>query len=173
MSVSLKLPLVLVDDADLVRVSEENPGYQFEREEDGTLTVSPTFTSGGARSGEAYFQLRAYAKARGGRAFDSNAGFAIGPHRAIKSPDASWVTQSRIDSLNEIELAGFWPLSPDVAIEVRSISDDFRETVAKIKLYMRHGSRYAVAIDPFTREGVERGEAPEGLSLDFDAIIDA
>jgi hypothetical protein len=40
MSVSLKLPLVLVDDADLVRVSEENPGYQFECEEDGRLTVS-------------------------------------------------------------------------------------------------------------------------------------
>jgi hypothetical protein len=57
MAVSLKLPLVLVDDADLVRVSEENPGYQFEREDDGTLTVSPTFTSGGARSGAAFFQL--------------------------------------------------------------------------------------------------------------------
>jgi Uma2 family endonuclease len=173
MAVSLKLPLVLVDDADLVRVSEENPGYQFEREEDGTLTVSPTFTSGGARSGAAFFQLYEYAKAYGGRAFDSNAGFAIGPHRAIKSPDASWVSQSRIDSLNEIELAGFWPLSPDVAIEVRSISDDFRDTVAKIELYMRHGSRYAVAIDPFTRDVVERGEAPQAVSLDFDAIIDA
>jgi hypothetical protein len=38
---------------------------------------------------------------------------------------------------------------------------------------MRHGSQYTVAIDPFTREVVERGEAPEGLSLDFDAIIGA
>jgi Uma2 family endonuclease len=75
--------------------------------------------------------------------------------------------------LNEIELAGFWPLSPDVAIEVRSISDDFRDTVAKIGLYMRHGSQYAVAIDLFTREVVERGQAPEGLALDFDAIIGA
>ncbi len=48
MAVSLKLPLVLVDDADLVRVSAENPGYQFEREENGTLTVSPNFTNSGA-----------------------------------------------------------------------------------------------------------------------------
>jgi len=173
MAVSLKLPLVLVDDADLVRVSEENPGYQFEREEDGTLTVSPTFTRGGGQSGRAYYQLQTYAMHAGGEAFDSNAGFAIGPHRAIKSPDASWVSQSRIDSLNEIEVAGFWPLSPDVAIEVKSVSDDFRDTVAKIEFYMRHGSQYTVAIDPFTREVVERGEAPEGLSLDFDAIIDA
>jgi hypothetical protein len=38
---------------------------------------------------------------------------------------------------------------------------------------MENGTRYAVAIDPFTREVVERGEPPDGLSLDFDAIIDA
>ena len=131
MAVSLKLPLLLVDDADLVRVSAENPGYQFEREEDGTLTVSPTFTNGGARSGEAYFQLRIHANSAGGRAFDSNTGFAIGPHRAIKSPDAAWVSRARIDSLNETELAGFWPLSPDVAIEVASASDAFDDVIAR------------------------------------------
>ena len=85
MVISLHLPLVLVDDDDLVRVSEENPGYQFEREDDGTLTVSPNDTIGGGRSGKAY----------------------------------------------------------------------------------------AVAIDPVTREVVERGVAPAGLTLHFDAIIDA
>ncbi len=173
MAVSLKLPLVLVDDADLVRVSAENPGYQFEREEDGTLTVSPTFTNGGARSGEAYFQLRLHANSAGGRAFDSNTGFAIGPHGAIKSPDAAWVSRARIDALNETELAGFWPLCPDVAIEVASASDAFDDVIAKLELYVRHGAAYAVAIDPRTRGVVERGRSPDGLSLDFDAIIDA
>jgi hypothetical protein len=34
-------------------------------------------------------------------------------------------------------------------------------------------SRYAVAIDPETRKIVDRGEAPPGLLLDFDAIMDA
>jgi Uma2 family endonuclease len=172
MSVSLKLPLVLVDDDDLVRVSEENPGYQFEREEDGTLTVSPTFTMGGARSGRAYYQLYVYAQRAGGEAFDSNAGFKIGPRAAIKSPDASWVSQDRISSLTEVELARFWPLSPNVAIEVKSASDNFRDTIAKIEFYMKHGTRYAVAIDPATREVVERGEPPEGLTLDFGVIIE-
>jgi Uma2 family endonuclease len=173
MSVSLKLPLVLVDDDDLVRVSEENPGYQFEREEDGTLTVSPTFTLGGGQSGRAYYQLETYARSAGGAAFDSNAGFEIGPRRAIKSPDASWVSENRIDALTQIQRARFWPLSPDVAIEVNSSSDDFRDTVAKIEFYMKHGTRYAVAIDPTTREVVELGVPPDGLVLDFDRIIDA
>jgi len=173
MAVSLKIPLVVVDDADLVRVSRENPGYQFEREEDGTLTVSPNFTRGSAQSGEAYYQLRNYADLAGGEAFESSAGFKIGRRGAVKSPDASWVSQPRIDTLTEEELAGLWPLSPDVAIEVRSASDDFKDTVAKIRFYRRNGTQYAVAIDPETREVVERGSSPPGLALNFDSIIDA
>jgi Uma2 family endonuclease len=173
MAVSLKLPIVIACDDDLVRISKENPGYQFELEEDGTLTVSPNYTKGGAKSGEAYFQLRKYAKTAGGEAFDSSAGFKIGSRGAVKSPDASWVSAARIATLTAEEYATFWPLSPDVAIEVRSWSDDFAEIVAKIKFYMRHGSHYAVAVDPTTREVVERGQAPSGLVLDFDAIIDA
>lgn len=173
MAVSLKIPLVVVDDAALVRVSRENPGYQFEREEDGTLTVSPNFTRGGARSGQAFKQLDTYAQSAGGEAFDSSAGFRIGRRGAVKSPDASWVSQPRIDTLTEEELAGFWPLSPDVAIEVRSASDDFKDTVAKIRFYCKNGTRYAAAIDPDTREVVEGGSPPPGLVLDFDAIIEA
>jgi Uma2 family endonuclease len=153
MAVSLKIPLVVGDDADLVRVSRENPGYQFEREEDGTLTVSPNFTRGCAKSGEAYAQLRVYAEKAGGEAFDSSAGFKIGTRGAVKSPDASWVRQPRIDSLTDEELAGFWPLCPDVAIEVRSASDTFKVTVAKIEFYrgseagcerLRPGTRPAI-----------------------------
>jgi hypothetical protein len=93
MAISLKIPLVLVDDDDLVRVSRENPGYRFEREEDGTLTVGPNFTVGGAQSGKAYYQLFVCASRAGGMAFDSSAGFRIGARGAVKSPDASWVAE--------------------------------------------------------------------------------
>jgi Uma2 family endonuclease len=171
MAVSLKLPLVLIDDADLVRVSEENPGYQFEREENGTLTVSPTLANSGAQSAEATYQLIVYAKRAGGRVFDSSTGFRIG--RAVKCPDAAWVSAERIERLSESERSGFWPGSPDVAIEVKSASDVFAKIIAKLHFYMKHGSRYAVAIDPGTRKIVELGEAPPGLSLDFDAIMNA
>lgn len=58
-------------------------------------------------------------------------------------------------------------------IEVRSESDDFRDTVAKIEQYIERGSAYAVAIDPATRRVIELGAAPADLALDFDAIIDA
>jgi hypothetical protein len=109
----------------------------------------------------------------GGKAFDSNTGFAIGPQQRIFSPDASWVSQPRIDALTPAEGAGFWPLSPDVIIEVKSDTDAFDDTVTKIALFIERGSGYAVAIDPETREVVELGTITDGLGLDFDAIIDA
>jgi hypothetical protein len=56
---------------------------------------------------------------------------------------------------------------------VKSDSDTFAETLAKVQLFVERGTRYAVAIDPTTREVVEVGKRPDGLELDFDAIIDA
>ncbi len=173
MSVVLKTPLVIANDADLVRVSRENPGYRFEREADGAVVVSPTNTRGGAKSAEACGQLRDYKKRVGGNAFDSNTGFAIGPASRVYSPDASWVSQLRIDAIDPALREGFWPISPDVVIEVTSKSDRFSETVEKIQAFVDRGTVYAVAIDPATREVVEIGVAPPDLALDFDAIIDA
>jgi Uma2 family endonuclease len=173
MAIALRTPLIIVTDDDLVRASRANPGYRFEREEDGTIIVSPTRTKGGAKSLEAAAQLRDYRKTAGGKAFDSSTGFAIGPEKRVYCPDASWVSQRRIDALTGIEAAGFWPISPDVAIEVRSEPDDFRATCSKIEAFIERGSSYAVALDPQTREIAVLGSAPPGLVLDIDAIIDA
>jgi len=173
MAVWLRAPLVVENDADLIRVSRENPGYRFEREEDGTIVVNPTHTKDGAKSLAAAVQLHAYAKREGGKAFDSSSGFAIGPKKRLYVPDASWVSASRIRAIAPEAAETFWPLSPDIVIEVASNSDLFSDVVAKIERYIERGTRYAVAIDPRTREVVERGVAPSDLQLEFDAIIDA
>lgn len=173
MPIVLKTPIVLVSDDDLVRVSRENPGYQFERDVDGSIVVSPTHSRGGAKSARALVQLDRYRERVGGVVFDSSTGFAVGPGLRILSPDASWVSQARIDALSPADADGFWPLSPDVTIEVRSGSDRFESTIEKIDLYIERGSSYAAAIDPQTREVVERGTPPPGLALNFDDIIDA
>lgn len=173
MAVLLKTPLIIRNDADLIRVSKSHPGYRFEREADGAIFVSPTSTNDGARSAEALVQLAAYAKRYGGKAFDSSTGFAVGPGQTIRSPDASWVSAERIASLEPHQRTGFWPISPDVAIEVRSRTDDIEELVAKTRAYLERGTRYAVALDPQSREAHEFGQRPDGLILDFDAIFDA
>jgi Uma2 family endonuclease len=173
MAIALNTPLILVDDDDLLRVSRENSAYCFERESDGTIIVSPHYTNGGRKSGEVYGQLRDYGKLCGGQAFDSSTGFHIGPGKRTWAPDASWVSQARIDALTAQQKVKYWPISPDVAIEVKSETDDFAETVERIEIFMECGSRYAVAINPQTREVQQRGTPPPRLELDFDAIIDA
>jgi Uma2 family endonuclease len=173
MQIALRPPIRLETDEDLVRVSRDNPGYTFEREEDGTIIVSPTSTDGCGKSMEASGQLRDYAKVAGGKAFDSNTGFGVGPGERVLSPDASWLSRERIDALTPDERKIFWAISPDVVIEVASDSDTFAKVVRKIEIFIERGSRYAVAIDPRTREVRELGTPPPGLALDFDAIIDA
>jgi Uma2 family endonuclease len=166
------IPLQASDD-DLIRIGKENPGYQVEREEDGTVTMSPTHTRTSSKCVEAAAQLRDYAKRVGGKAFGPDAGFAIGPGKRLKCPDASWASPKTIAAIPPKDYGGFWPVSPDVAIEVKSDTDDFIDTLDKVEMYRDRGSQYAVAIDPETREVQERGAPPPGLQLDFDAIIDA
>jgi Uma2 family endonuclease len=173
MVITLKPPIDGSDDA-LTRFSRDNPGYRIERGEDGTVTMSPTHTKGGAKSGEAFAQLYLFGKAVGGKAFDSSTGFAVGPGKRVLSPDASWVNRPRIDDLARSGAdKGFWPLSPDVAIEIKSDTDDFQETVAHAEHLRERGSTYAVAINPETRERREFGTPPPEFRLDFDAIVDA
>jgi Uma2 family endonuclease len=169
---AIVIPLKATDD-ELIRIGDANPGYKVEREEDGTVTMSPTRTRTSFKTLEAAFQLKLYAKKVGGEAAGPDAGFSVGPGEALKCPDASWASPETIASIPLDELDGFWPISPDVAIEVQSQTDRFATTVAKVEMYRERGSKYAVAINPETRDVQERGTPPDGLALDFDAIIDA
>ncbi len=65
-------------------MSELNPGWRFERDDDGATIVSPNATRSGAQDGEAYYQLRRYADTTGGdKAFGPSTGFTMstGSHR--------------------------------------------------------------------------------------------
>jgi len=161
---------VAFTDDDLLRLSETNPGWKFERDDDGALLVSPTSSSGGAKSLEAAAQLRDYSKVAGGKAFDSSTGFK-GPRGGVFSPDGSWISAERIERFKNKN--GFWKVLPDVVIEVASESDSWPSLTRKIDIYIAGGAGYGLAIDPRTRETCERGRCPDGLVIDIDAIIDA
>ena len=162
-----------VSDEELVRLSDRNPGWQFERDDDGATLVSPNSTEGSAQSGEAFGQLRDYVRSgAGGRAFESSAGFTLST-RAVRSPDASWISPERIAATPEEHRVGFWRVCPDVVIEVASPSDRWSYVCKKIDMYAREGARYAGAFNPATRDTYERGTPPAGLTLDVDAIFDA
>ena len=162
-----------VSDGDLMRLGDLNPGWSFERDDEGAITVSPTSWKGGAASSEATRQLWVSVKAgAGGLVLESSTGFRMSTN-AIRSPDASWVSQERFAAAAVSHPDDFYPGAPDVAIEIASPSDQWALVCAKIEMYAREGTTYAVALDPRTALVFALGRLPRGITLDLEAIIRA
>jgi Uma2 family endonuclease len=162
-----------ITDRDLERIGHANPGYKIERDDDGSLVVSPTNTDGHYKEAEAFHQLRAYQALAGGRAGGASGGF-TNPRGGVKSPDASWISDASIAQLTEEQKREtFVRVTPDVTIEIASPSDVWGDVVAKAEQFFKDGARYSVALNPSTRDIVTFGTPPPNLELDFDAIMDA
>jgi Uma2 family endonuclease len=131
------------------KVAEVYEGRKVELTEEGHIIVmAPTGLESGYLSGEVFGQLREWAnRVRTGKAFDSSAGFYITPQQN-RSPDAAWVTNSRIESIPKEERKGFAPFCPDFAIEVKSPSDQLTELQSKCLTYVQCGAGEAWLVDP-------------------------
>jgi len=163
-----------VTDEELRRLSERNPGYQFERMADGRLLVTPTGGESGRRSAEIIYQLERWNRGqRLGVVFDSSTGFLL-PDGSLLAPDASWVRLERWEALSREEREGFVPLCPDVVVEVRSLGQGVGELREKMGVYLANGARLGVLIDPYGRwvevyrpgVSVVRYEGVERVALD-------
>jgi len=186
-AINLKLRVIPTDE-DILDLTRENPGYQFERSAAGELVVTPTGSDAGRRTAELIAQVAAWNRMTGGGVvFDSSTGFRM-PDGSLLSPDASWVRRDRWGALTPRERAGFAPLCPGVVFEVRSESDRVPDLQAKMRAYLGNGAGLGVLIDPEARTVFvyrPRGEAtkftnpshlpldPElpGFILDLEAIL--
>ena len=96
-----------ISDDFIYALSHAIPEYSFERDESGSLIVAPNHTDGGAKSGEAYYQLRRWQEISrsGGRAFEASSGFRL-PTSALRAPDASWISDRRVSELRSEQKRG-------------------------------------------------------------------
>ena len=166
--------LELTDD-ELLKLSSLNRDLRMERAENGELIVMPP--TGGDTSGrnaEIIIQLGIWAKRDGtGSTFDSSGGFRL-PNGAVRSPDASWVAQSRLDALTEEQRRKFLPLCPDFVVELRSPTDSLTATRDKVQEYLDNGAKLGWLIDPESKKvhiyrpnaPVQELQAPKTLSAD-------
>ncbi|WP_322798657.1 Uma2 family endonuclease [Thermoflexus sp.] len=160
---AIRLDLGTITDEDLLRLSERNPGYQFERTADGRLLVTPTGMESGRRSLEIAYQLKRWNEQTGlGIVFDSSTGFRL-PDGSLFSPDASWIPKERWEALRPEEREKFGAFCPDAVFEVLSSSQVLEELREKMRVYIRNGARIAVLIDPYARvvEIYRPGQDPE------------
>lgn len=172
MTIRLRPVLDLTDDQ-LLELSSLNRDLRFERTAKGELIVMPpTGYDSGQRNAEITMQLRLWAKRDGtGATSDSSTGFRL-PDGAVRSPDASWIRNSRLATLSAEQRRRFLPLCPDFVIELRSETDSLSSLQDKMQQYLDNGAQLAWLIDPIQRRvyvyspqaPVQELENPETIS---------
>ena len=149
-----------------------NRELRIERCAEGEVTIMPPAGWESARRNAVITaQLQDWATRDGsGTAADSSAGYVL-PNGAVRSPDASWVSNARLASVTAEQRLRFLPLCPDFVIELRSPADRLSALQGKMAEYMTNGASLGWLINPLNREvfvyrpglGVERLDQPENL----------
>jgi Uma2 family endonuclease len=149
------------------RLCAANPEIKFERTPAGELVImSPT----GGETGKRNVELAAdfvfwNRQAKLGVVFDSSTCFRL-PGGGDRSPDVSWIQQSRWDALSPEEQRKFPPICPDFVLELLSPSDNLYTIQKKMQEYLASGVRLGWLIDPENRqvEIYRQGQAVETVS---------
>ena len=150
-TLSLPSPLALtvdLTDEQFFQLCQHNRDYRFERTTEGELIImSPTGGDTGNRNIELAYQLQAWSRQNQlGKAFDSSTGFKL-PNGAQRSPDASWITIERWNTLTPEQREKFIPLCPDFVVELRSPSDSLKQLQEKMQEYLENGAKLGWLID--------------------------
>ena len=143
----LQLSINLTDEQ-FWQLCQRNREYRFETNAQGDLIIMPpTGSDTGKRNCDILVQLGIWNKQnRSGVIFDSSTGFIL-PNSAKRSPDASWVTLARWNSLTTEEQEKFAPICPDFVVELRSKTDALKPLQEKMQEYINNGAKLGWLID--------------------------
>lgn len=141
-------PTIELTDEQFFQLCQHNQDLRIERTAQGELIIMPpTGWGSGTRNAKLTQRLGNWTNLDGtGVAFDSSTGYKL-PNGANRSPDASWISQERLEALNP-DPARFMPMAPDFAVELRSATDSLRVTQQKMQEYLDCGVRLGWLIDP-------------------------
>jgi Uma2 family endonuclease len=156
-TLSIELPKTIalyVTHKQFTALAAVNRDLQLERTAQGKLIVNPpTDWETGKRNRSLTGQLDRWYEENPnlGEAFDSSTGFTL-PNGAIRSPDASWVSRKRWETLTPEDKATFPKVCPDFVVELRSGSDRLKPLQDKMKEYLDNGARLGWLINPQPRQ---------------------
>ncbi len=165
-------PLMPISNNQFFEFCQQNRDLRIELTKEGELVImSPTGGGSSDRNAEITYQLRDWSKQDGkGKSFDSSGGFIL-PSGAMRSPDASWVSNDKLKNLSEEDWEKFLPLCPEFVIELRSASDSLYELQKKMIEYLENGAQLGWLIDPkekrvyvYASDDLKVLENPESVS---------
>lgn len=167
-----------ISDRDLQQLSAENPDYRFETDAEGKLIVmSPTGSQSGKKNADLIYQVQSWNRQyRLGEVFDSSAGFKLS-NGAVRSPDVSWISLNRWNSLSNQQKRGFAPIDPDFIIELLSPTDKIKELQQKMAQYISCGVKLGWLINPdeaqveIYREGKNKEVLDNPRTLSGEAVL--
>ena len=157
--------------AEIERLSAENPGYRFERDVDGALVVSPTGSMSGLRNARLGTALARWNEGLPlpGFCFDSSTGFTL-PDGSLISPDAAWIAHDRWLALTDEQREEYAPIVPDIVVESHRKRTSRRHFGRSSSAAMRSAQAYVLLLDPDRNELWTAGEAPRGLCLTLETL---
>ncbi|HYA16322.1 MAG TPA: Uma2 family endonuclease [Bryobacteraceae bacterium] len=128
---------------------QANAMWRIERAADGEIIIMPPAgMETGDRNQDLITQLGVWTRRDGrGRAFDSNTGFEL-PNGAMRSPDAAWISKSRVATLTREQKQVFAPICPEFVVELQSPSDSLPALRRKMAEWIENGAQLAWLIQP-------------------------
>jgi Uma2 family endonuclease len=159
-----------MDDDEFYAFCMANPDVRFERTEQGEIIiVPPTGYESAYQCTEVGAQLFNWAEGEGRGKAVGVSEFIL-PTRAALSPDAAWVSNSRIEPLTKKQRRQFPPVCPEFIVEVMSPSDRLRAAKEKMDTWMRGGVELGWLIDAdhetvyIYRQGQKEAEKRTGIA---------
>ena len=142
-----------ISDRHLELLSRDNPDARIETNSHGHLIfMSPTGGETGDRNSELIFQVKLWNKqTKLGKVFDSSTGFRLS-NNAVRSPDVSWIPNSKWNALTKEQRRKYLPVDPDFVIELMSPSDYLSDAQSKMREYIDCGVRLGWLINPDERK---------------------
>lgn len=174
--VALRLrPVVELTPDQLLEPSSLNRDLRLEMTAEGGLIVmNPTGGWSDRRKMNLATRVGTWAERDGtGVAFDSSTGFVL-PNGAIRSPDASWIENTRLEALGDEQLEKYLPLCPEFVVELLSPSDRLSAAHENMREYTENGARLGWLLVPASKRvyvyrsggSVEEFEDPAKLSAE-------
>lgn len=138
-----------ISDRELELLSRDNPDARIETNSHGHLIfMSPTGGETGDRNLELAFQIKLWNKqTKLGKVFDSSTGFRLS-NNAVRSPDVSWIPNSKWNALTKEQKRKYLPVDPDFIIELMSPSDYLSDAQSKMREYIDCGVKLGWLINP-------------------------
>ena len=141
-----------MDDDTFFDFCQDNQHLRIERNADRTIIIMPpTGTLTGEKNSEIAADLTIWKRKNGGHSFDSSTGFTL-DNTAVRSPDASWMSDERYSSVELVELKKFARIVPEFVVELMSESDSLRELQEKMEEYIDNGVLLGWLISSKTEE---------------------